>query len=119
MTGAGLGGYGADTGPLYALADGSDQFHRRAHSELLEIDKRGLAVATSSRQWLTEVFEGTVLLNPVAADYLVAAQQLKRFGDHPITLVDAVTATMSGRLELPVWSFDRHFATMRTAVWSL
>jgi predicted nucleic acid-binding protein len=126
----------ADTGPLYALADASDQFHKRAHSELREIEKRGLAIAAGypvlceahtlirrrlggayASQWLSEMFEGAVLLSPIPADYLLAAKQLEKFFDHPITLVDAVTAAMSRRLELSVWSFDRHFATMRSAVW--
>src|SRR5712692_2060110 len=93
----------ADTGPLYALADASDQFHSRAHSELREIEKRGLAVAACypvlcetqalvrrrlggayACQWLLEMFEGAVLLNPDPADYLVAAKQLEKFQDHPI-----------------------------------
>jgi hypothetical protein len=37
----------ANTGPLYALADLSDQFPARAVSELAAFDKRGLAVAVS------------------------------------------------------------------------
>jgi uncharacterized protein len=70
-----------------------------------------------ARQWLTEILDGAVLLNPEAADYSFAAEQLTRFPDHPITLVDAVTAALSRRLEIPVWTFDRHFATMRARVW--
>ena len=66
-----------------------------------------------ARKWIAEMLEGAVLLNPEPADYMIAAAQLDRFPDHPITLVDAVTAVMSGRLGMPVWSFDRHFATMR------
>ncbi len=37
--------------------------------------------------------------------------------DHPITLVDALLARLTRRLEVPVWTFDRHFITMRTRVW--
>jgi predicted nucleic acid-binding protein len=122
----------ADTGPLYALTDPSDQFHDRARAEILSIQKRGFQVAAGypalceahtlvlrrlgggyARKWIAEMLEGAVLLNPEPADYMIAAAQLDRFPDHPITLVDAVTAVMSGRLGMPVWSFDRHFATMR------
>ncbi len=126
----------ADTGPLYALADPSDQYHSRAVAELDAIAKRSFSVAVGymtlceahtlvlrrqggaySRGWLAEVLDGTVLLSPETGDYLLAAAQLEQFPDHPITLVDAVTAAMSRRLEVPVWAFDRHFTTMRTTIW--
>jgi predicted nucleic acid-binding protein len=126
----------ADTGPLYALADPSDQYQARAGAELKAIEESGLRVAVSyatlgeahtlilrrlggayARQWLTEMLDGAVLLNPEPADYSFAAGQLARFPDHPITLVDAVTAALSRRLEIPVWTFDRHFATMRAGIW--
>ena len=126
----------ADTGPLYALADPSDQYHARSRKELAAIEARNFTVAVSyatlcetytlilrrlgggyARQWLDEMLEGALLLNPEAADYSQAAAQLKRFLDHPITLVDAVTGALSGKLEIPVWTYDRHFATMRTKLW--
>ena len=100
----------ADTGPLYALADPSDQFHKRAATELAAIQKRRLAIAAAyptvceaytlvlrrlggdyARQWLAELLAGAVLLNPEPTDYALATAQLDRFPDHPITLVDAVT----------------------------
>jgi predicted nucleic acid-binding protein len=126
----------ADTGPLYALADPADQFHTRAAAELAAIDKRGFAVAVTyavlcesytlvlrrlggeySRQWLAEILAGAVLLNPEPADYTISATFLDRFPDAPITLVDAVLAGMSKKLQMPVWSFDRHFSVMRAEVW--
>jgi len=125
-----------DTGPLYALADPSDQFRARARAEIDSIEKRGLQVAAGyptlceshtlalrrlgagyASQWLAEMLEGAVLLNPEAADYMIAAAQLDRFPDQPITLVDAVTAVMANRLGMPVWTFDRHFATIRVKLW--
>ncbi len=125
----------ADTGPIYALADPSDQHHARAIAELETISKRGLHVAVSyvtlceahtlvlrrlgcgySRAWLAEVLDGIVLLSPEPGDFLLAAAQLEHFSDHPITLADAVTAVMSKRLEISVWSFDRHFTTMRVSI---
>jgi predicted nucleic acid-binding protein len=126
----------ADTGPLYALADPSDQYYARSRSELTAIEARDLTVAVSyatlcethtlilrrlgrgyARQWLDEILDGALLLNPEAADYSQAAAQLTRFSDYPITLVDAVTGALSRRLEIPVWTFDRHFATMRAKLW--
>jgi predicted nucleic acid-binding protein len=126
----------ADTGPLYALADPSDQFHARARKEMESIEKRGLQVAAGypvlceahtlvlrglggsyACEWLAEMFEGALLLNPEAADYTMAAARLDRLPGQPITLVDAVTAVMASRLGMLVWSFDRHFATMRVKLW--
>ena len=126
----------ADTGPLYALTDPSDQHHARSRAELATIDASNLTVAVSyptlcethtlilrrlggpyARQWLEEMLDGALLMNPESADYSQAAIQLTRFPDHPITLVDAVTAALSRRLEFPVWTFDRHFTTMRAKLW--
>jgi len=60
-----------------------------------------------SRQWLGELLEGAVLLNPEPADYLSAAAMLDRFPDQPITLIDAVTAMLTRRLAINVWSYGR------------
>jgi uncharacterized protein len=126
----------ADTGPLYALADPSDQHHKRAAHELGLIDKNRLMIAVAypvlceaqvlilrrlggkyPRQWMAEIVDGAPLLNPEPADYQSAFDRINKFADHPITLVDAVIAAMSERLELPVWSFDRHFVTMAADTW--
>ncbi len=126
----------ADTGPLYALADPSDQYHARSRTELAAIEARNCTVAVSyatlcethtlilrrlggayARQWLDEMLDGALLLNPETADYSQASAQLRKFPDHPITLIDAVTGALSRRLEIPVWTFDRHFATMRIKLW--
>jgi predicted nucleic acid-binding protein len=126
----------ADTGPLYALADPSDQYHARSRTELTAIEARNFTVAVSyatlcethtlilrrlggayASQWLDEMLDGALLLNPEAADYSQAAAQLTRFPDHAITLVDAVTGALSRRFDIPVWTFDRHFATMRHKLW--
>ena len=66
---------------------------------------------------MAEVFDGTLLINPEPSDYLAAVELLGRFGDHPITLMDALTAVIAARLDVRVWTFDRHFATMRVKVW--
>ena len=125
----------ADSGPLYALADISDQYHNRAQRELESIEKRGLSVMVNyatlcesqtlvlrrlggryAQQWLTEIIQGTVLLNPEPGDYLRGAEMLPGFPDQSITLVDAVTAVLGRRLRMDVWTFDRHFEIMGAAV---
>ncbi len=126
----------ADTGPLYALADPSDQFHGRAHRELEKIVNRNNSVLVVfpvlceahtlvlrrlggkyAAGWLSEMLSGTLPVNPDTNDYLDATVSLRKYSDHPITLVDALLARMTRRLEAPVWTFDRHFVTMRTSVW--
>jgi predicted nucleic acid-binding protein len=126
----------ADTGPLYALADPSDQFHGRAQSELQSIEKQGMQVAAGypalceahtlvlrrlggayARKWLAEMLEGAILFNPEPSDYSIAADRLHRFPDQRITLVDAVTSVMADKLGMIVWSFDRHFTAMRVKLW--
>jgi predicted nucleic acid-binding protein len=126
----------ADTGPLYALADPSDQYHQQAIGELDQILGKNSRIAVHypvlceshtlvlrrlggsySRQWLGELLEGAVLLNPEPADYLSAAALLDRFRDQPITLIDAVTAVLTRHLRIAVWSFDRHFTIMGIRQW--
>jgi predicted nucleic acid-binding protein len=126
----------ADTGPLYALADPSDQFHDRAHRELETIVSRNNSVLVIfpvlcethtlvlrrlggkyAASWLSEMLSGSLPVNPDTNDYLDATVGLRKYSDHPITLVDALLARLTRRLEAPVWTFDRHFITMRTSVW--
>ena len=126
----------ADTGPLYALTDPSDQFHDRAHRELEIIVSRDSPVLVVfpvlgethtlvvrrlggkyAANWLTEILSGSLPVNPEAIDYLEASGALRKYSDHPITLVDALIARLARKLEAPVWTFDRHFVTMRTSVW--
>jgi len=126
----------ADTGPLYALADPSDQFHDRAHRELETIVSRNNSVLVIfpvlceahtlvlrrlggryAAGWLSEMLSGSLPVNPDTNDYLDATVGLRKYSDHPITLVDALLARLTRRLEAPVWTFDRHFVTMRTSVW--
>ena len=58
-----------------------------------------------------------MLVNPEADDYLAAAALLSRYPDQRITLADAVVATLSRRLGLPVWTYDHHFDVMGSSVW--
>jgi predicted nucleic acid-binding protein len=126
----------ADTGPLYALADPSDQFHDRAHTELEIIASRKNPVVVIfpvlceahtlvlrrlggkyAVGWLNEMLSGSLPLNPEAKDYVDAVSGLQKYSDQPITLVDALLAGLTHKLNVQVWTFDRHFVTMRTNVW--
>jgi len=83
---------GADTSPLYALADPSDQFHDRARRELENIPSRN--------NTLLVVF-------PVLCEAPTGASPAgRKFSGHPITLVDALLARMTRGLAAPAWTFD-------------
>jgi predicted nucleic acid-binding protein len=126
----------SDTGPLYALADPSDQYHRRAVRELQLLAKEGRPVAiayptlaecytlvlrrlgsTYCRSWLEEILQGSMLLNPEEADFLSGCSLLAKFRDQPLTLFDVVAAVMSRRLKTPVWTYDRHFDLLSVQRW--
>lgn len=125
-----------DTGPLYALADTSDQYYRRAHKDLQRFHKAGCRAAVSypilaeaytlvarrlgliyAHQWLSEISQGAMLMNPDAGDYQTALGKIREYSDQPITLFDAVTVALSERLGLQVWTFDRHFDLMGASRW--
>jgi uncharacterized protein len=126
----------ADTGPLYAAYDKSDRFHTLALQQLATLDQADLAVVVPypvlleahslilkrlgipmALRFITEITQGTDLINLTIEDYQQAHQLLKRFPDQAITLFDASTTILSRRLQLPVWTYDRHFDIMKTTVW--
>ena len=126
----------ADTGPLFALIDRSDQHHERAHRELVRLtsERKVLVVATSTlaeshrlilhrlglrvaKRWFDQMTQGVGLLNPTTDDYLEAAARVHGFADQNISLHDGVVAILSQRLGYPIWSFDRHFDVMQASVW--
>jgi predicted nucleic acid-binding protein len=126
-----------DTGPLYALADPSDQYHLRAQTQLDRISatKGILAVAyptltesytlvlrrlgtAYAHQWLEQVMDGTMLINPEPGDYVRAATLILNFEGHSSTLFDAVVATVRERLQVGVWTYDRHFDVLGTKRWA-
>jgi uncharacterized protein len=126
----------ADTGPLYALADPSDQYHTRAREDLERIDREGWYLAVTyltmaeayslvlkrlgtgyARGWLAELMRGSGAVNPDPADYLAAAARIQRYREQPVTLFDAVLAQVSQRSGVPVWTYDHHFEMMRCRMW--
>ena len=126
----------ADTGPLYALADPSDQYHSQSLEDLERIEQEGrylvlvyptLLEAYSlvlkrlgrayAQGWLGEVMRGSAAVNPEPADYLAAVSRTQRYRDQPITLFDAVLAEVSRRTAIPVWTYDHHFKIMRCLAW--
>jgi predicted nucleic acid-binding protein len=125
----------ADAGPLYAAVDPQDTHHRRATEELRTLAKqrRDILVtfptlletyslvlfhlgAKVASHWLTEMADAT-LVNPSSEDYRLAFAKLEPLADQRITLFDAVTAAVAGRLRLEVWTYDHHFDVMRVGVW--
>lgn len=126
----------ADTGPLYALTDSSDQFHARARRELKRLRREEFSIAVTypvlmetytlilrrlglkvARSWLEEVLAGAGQVNPTPRDYHEAIRWTLGYPDQPLTLFDTVLAVLSERLALPVWTFDHHFELMRVALW--
>lgn len=125
----------ADTGPLYAANDEGDSHHGRAVSELQRLtrDRREVLVAypilleayslllfrlgrRAASDWLSEMSEAR-FVNPAPEDYNRAFQTVRTLADQSITLVDATLAALAWRLGVEVWTYDRHFDVMRTAVW--
>jgi predicted nucleic acid-binding protein len=128
----------ADTGPLCALADPSDQFHSRAHRELEIIVSRNNSVLVVfpvlceahtlvlrrlggryAAGWLGEMLSGSLPVNPEANDYPGDDCRLAKIfrpphysGRRSARANDPQTGGAA-----PVWTFDRHFETMRTSVW--
>ncbi|MGH9513858.1 MAG: type II toxin-antitoxin system VapC family toxin [Terriglobales bacterium] len=124
-----------DTGPLYAAVDPDDEHHKEAAEELerLSREKREVFVAYptlleaytlvlfrlgrhAASRWLHDM-AGAVLVNPTLEDYRKAAIRVETLADQPITLFDATVASMAGRLDLQVWTYDHHFDLMRVKVW--
>jgi predicted nucleic acid-binding protein len=126
----------ADTGPLYALADPSDQYHSRARKDLERIEREGwypavtyLTVAEAyslvlkrlgrayAQGWLKQLIRGSAAINPEPSDYLAAIARVQRYRDQALTLFDAVLAEVSHRVAVPIWTYDHHFEVMRCHEW--
>ena len=126
----------ADTGPLYAAFDPSDQYHAQSQTELQRLEQENLVVVISypisleayslvlqrlgtarALSFLQNLIEGAEFINPTVNDYQAAMQRVTRYSDQRITIVDALTAIISERLKLPIWTYDYHFNLMLSQVW--
>ena len=125
-----------DTGPLYALATPSDQYHTRAYRELAAIQDARLALATCypalfetfsllqrrvspkrTHLWLNKTVNEVDLLTPSESDYRQAAAKVQSYPDQQLSLFDALLAVLSEQLSFAIWTFDSDFDVMGANVW--
>lgn len=126
----------ADTGPLYALVDPSDQYHARSREQARHIERQRSTVLVAyptllecytlvlrrlggpvAGSWLREIRDSCGLINPTTLDYSEAFGLAAKYPDQGITLFDAVVAVLGGRVAAPVWSYDWHFDVLKVARW--
>jgi predicted nucleic acid-binding protein len=126
----------ADTGPLYALSDPSDQNHARAREQMTRLGAEGYLVAVTyptisetytlvlrrlgaqyAHGWIEQLLDGVVAINPDPGDYQKAILLVLRYPDQLITLFDALIAVLAEKMGHPVWSYDRHFDLMSAVRW--
>ena len=67
--------------------------------------------------WLRDVRDHASLVNPNPADFEEAADLVAAHQDQASSVFDAVTASLSRRLGLLVWTYDHHFDVVRVEVW--
>ncbi len=98
----------ADTGPLYAALDPSDENHERAQGDIERLNSEGIGVTVAyttlcecyslvlyrlgievARGWLAEVQDGSSLVNPTPEDFGEAAALLRGYGDQTLSLSTA------------------------------
>lgn len=126
----------ADSGPLDALIDRSDEHHQQARIEFdmimdarlsltmivpvvqetrrLLLQRIGLHVASP---WLEELNATTAIVATNLDDYWQACALLARFLDQRISIGDGLLAVVSHRLKSSVWTYDHHFDTLGTTRW--
>ena len=126
----------ADTGPLYAAADPSDDHHERAQGDIRRLNSEGVGVTVAyptlcecyslvlyklgtgaAQGWLGEIEGGSFLMNPTPEDFREAAGLIREYRDQALSMFDAVTAVVGRRLSMPVWTYDHHFHVVQVEVW--
>jgi uncharacterized protein len=118
-----------DSGPIIALFDAGDAYHRRA----LEFVRQCRAMLISSMAVITEAMYvldvsvparknllawiqggGLILIEPEAGDFERIAVLLEKYADLPMDFTDAVVVALCERLGIHhVASVDRDFAIYR------
>ena len=110
-----------DTGPLYALAVPSDQYHKRAYAEVETLRRGSWQVTTlypivfethslllrrmtpaRAHEWLDKTLQEVNMLSPRAQDYRDAVHKVTAYADQTLSLFDGLLAVTSERLELPI-----------------
>jgi predicted nucleic acid-binding protein len=126
----------ADTSPLYAALDPSDNNHDRAREDIEYLNAEGIGVIVgnttlcecyslilyklgirAAHNWLRDLRDHATLVNPTPEDFEEAADLVRSYQDQALSMFDTVTAALSRRLGLPVWTYDHHFDVMRVEVW--
>lgn len=126
----------ADTGPLYAALDPTDDYHGRAQRDIERLNEENRSVAVAyptlcegyslvlrklgverAHGWLEEVRSYAALLNPTFEDYRAAAERISGYRDQDLSLFDALAAVVSEQRSLAVWTYDHHFDVMGVEVW--
>jgi predicted nucleic acid-binding protein len=126
----------SDSGPLYAAADTTDQYHERAQRELAIFASRRWRVLTlestmlethrlfmqnvgaqRARAWLAQSRGGLGRVRHEQEDYERALDIVLRFRDQDLIIFDALLYVVSERLSLPIWTYDHHFDILRANRW--
>jgi predicted nucleic acid-binding protein len=126
----------ADTSPLYSALDPSDDDHDRAREDMERLNAEGIGIMVAyttlcecysvilhklgigaAHGWLREVRDHASLINLTPADFEEAADLVATYQDQALSMFDGVTASLSRRLGLPVWTYDHHFDVVRVEVW--
>ncbi len=125
-----------DSGPLYALAIPSDQYHGRAYLEAQKLERSQLTVMTPyptlfetyslllrrlpperAHQWLHSTTQQVGVLSPEVGDYDSAMLKVMGYKDQALSLYDGLLTVLSERLQVPIWTFDADFDVMGAEVW--
>lgn len=126
----------ADTTPLYAAIDPSDEHYQQSRAEMQQLKDDGWEVAVimptvmeaysltqrklGSRvalRWLGEVNAFAGYLVPEGEDYSLALARIRRYLDQDITLFDTLLYAVSDRLSIPIWTYDHHFDILGASRW--
>jgi predicted nucleic acid-binding protein len=128
----------ADTGPLFAAIDPSDQHHDRSTRELRALARGGWQVAVAhttliethrvilhnlgvrhARAWIADAAASLAPITPLASDFSRAIEVVSRFRDQEFTLFDTLVYVIAQQLDVPIWTYDHHFDILRANRWQL